>query len=88
MEDEKMIKIAKFLNRYGWGFDFEDDFWMEEELFKEETVKDIIEIMEEYHQSELREELVKFCGNLESKGGNSFANKGWLVDNYVKEKEG
>jgi hypothetical protein len=50
MKDEKLIEIGKWLNKQGYDIDLTDCMWMEECRFEEHKTRDIIELLEAYHE--------------------------------------
>lgn len=48
MTDKELIKVAKWLNKNGYGIDLKDPFWMEEYKWGEHKTRDIIELMQKY----------------------------------------
>ena len=50
MTDKKLHEIGEWLNKQGLDIDLTDDFWMEDCRFQEYKLRDIAELLEEYHQ--------------------------------------
>lgn len=53
MTEKNEIRIAKWLNNKGYDIDLTDQLWMEEYEWGEHKTRDIIELMDEYHNDQL-----------------------------------
>lgn len=54
---EDLIKAGEFLNSQGYQIDLTDDFWMEDTIFGEHRVKDVIKLLYQFTQSQSDGEL-------------------------------
>ena len=72
MNYEELDEIGAWLNSQGFDIDLSDDFWMEDYRFSEHKVRDVAELIIDYHKekvknltlprvSQQREQLIAFA---------------------------
>ncbi len=49
MNTEELYEIGRWLNTKGFDIDLRDAFWMEDYRFHEHKVRDVAELIFEYH---------------------------------------
>ena len=54
MNYEELDEIGAWLNSKGYDIDLNDDFWMEDCRFSEHKVRDVAELIVDYHQEKVK----------------------------------
>lgn len=54
MNYEELDEIGAWLNSQGFDIDLSDDFWMEDYRFSEHKVRDVAELMIDYHKEKVK----------------------------------
>ena len=54
MNYEELDEIGAWLNSKGYDIDLKDDFWMEDCRFSEHKVRDVAELIIDYHQEKVK----------------------------------
>ena len=54
MNYEELDEIGAWLNSKGYDIDLKDDFWMEDCRFSEHKVRDVAELIVDYHQEKVK----------------------------------
>lgn len=54
MNYEELDEIGAWLNSKGYDIDLKDDFWMEDYRFSENKVRDVAELILDYHQEKVK----------------------------------
>ena len=54
MNYEELDEIGAWLNSQGFDIDLSDDFWMEDYRFSEHKVRDVAELIIDYHKEKVK----------------------------------